>query len=97
MSKDSLVTFLNVVDKNSGKTFTFRVEDNDKLVLLHPNTKEDFLELNNITNNLEVNFLNSLKSPEDTGKCILECARDCKGSAICAAECVAMCSTIIFD
>jgi hypothetical protein len=97
MSEENLVSFLNVVDKKSGKTFTFRVEGDNRLVLLHPQTKKDFLELTNFNTNLEVRFLDSLKSPKDFSKCILECAKDCNGSALCAAKCVAMCSTIIFD
>lgn len=89
---------LTVKQPDTGKELKFRVEDAGRLVLLHPRTGAEVLRIAiDDKGDTKVTSLGAIRSPEDTGKCIVECARDCNGSALCAAGCVAMCSTIILD
>jgi len=88
---------LTVKNPKNGQIYTFQVEDDNTLILMHPTTNMPAYIINIETANIKLSPIGTSRSTEDTGKCIVECARDCNGSALCAAGCVAMCSTIIFD
>lgn len=89
--------------EETGQTYTFKVPKKDTLILLHPETEEELLEVDfSNPRDPQTKILKELaktKSPTDVGKCIIECARDCAESGrdgiLCSAGCVLMCSTII--
>lgn len=104
LAKDLEMT-LTVKVKETGKVFTFRVPGRNKLVMLHPETKEEFLEVDLGTRSEpKVKFLGKVpqkRSAQTVGNCIKECAREAaqagQDGIVSSAGCVVMCATTIFD
>ena len=79
------------------KKITYKVVNSRRLVILDP--KDNAAEIADITispaGKIRVKSLDAARWPADAGKCLLECARGCKGDLFCVAQCGALCSTII--
>lgn len=88
--------FLTIKQPETEKDVVFKVISSKHLILLDPTTREHALEVKILDGGeLEVQSLDQLRWPEDAGKCLLECSRGCNGDLLCAAGCMALCSTII--
>jgi len=94
---------VTVKDPNSGKTYTYRRETDKSLVMLHPDKGTDVLRLTMGPDNTpEVTILDlelagapQLRTAEDSGRCLQECARECEGDMLCSAACIPLCLTIL--
>ncbi len=95
--KTNLEMILTVKNPKNGQIYTFQVVDANTLILMHPTTNIPAYTINVETANIRLTPIGTSRSIEHTGGCIVECATECNGSALCAASCVTICSTIIFD
>lgn len=86
-----------VEDRESGKQITLRFLGPDRAdVLVGGDSSVGTLFFEEVGPRFEP-MPGQLRDAVSAGNCIRECARGCRGDALCAAACVAMCMTILPD
>ena len=88
---------MTVINENNGKEVNFQVVNNKHLKMLDSNDKRSEIMDILIEDNGEITtkFNESIRTPHDAAKCLVECSKGCNGDLICVAKCAATCSTII--
>ncbi|PTQ72719.1 hypothetical protein [Celeribacter persicus] len=92
-----LLYTLTAVDMDTGHGLRARIDGEREITIL---LAEDDEEVGRVTIGPdgvpELTILDpDLRTPEDAGKCLKECARGCNGDVLCVAGCALECATII--
>ncbi|SFJ21067.1 hypothetical protein [Celeribacter neptunius] len=88
---------LTAIDEDTGRGLRARIDSDTEITILLADDDEEVARVIIGPDKVpELTILDpTLRTPEDAGKCLLECARGCKGNTLCVAGCALECATII--
>lgn len=93
----NLIYTLTAVDADSGRGLRARIDSDTEITILLADDDEEVARVTiNADKVPELTVLDpTLRTPEDAGKCLKECAQGCNGNTLCVAGCALECATII--